>query len=221
MEFGQEWLRVHGACIVHQTPHFPLRIGELFCGPGGLALGASQAKGRDGSHGFIHAWASDIDRSSCDTYAQNIPGATRDTVICRPIRDLDFTKLSPIDCLAFGFPCNDFSIIGTRKGIRGRYGSLYRHGVDALQHFQPGTFLAENAGGLSSANGGRALAKILKELVQAGPGYNVWPHLYRAEEYGVAQKRRRILIVGTRNPRGRSAVVVSTPATLFQGRLAP
>lgn len=174
----------------------PLRIGDLFCGPGGLALGASQVVLDDGSPAFIHQWANDIDRDACDTFIRNIPGASPSTVICRNVRDLNFEELSPIDCLAFGFPCNDFSVVGERLGMDGKYGPLYSYGVRALNYFRPSCFVAENVSGLASANEGRAFAQILSELRAAGPGYSVTSHLYKAEEYGVPQKRRRILIVG-------------------------
>ena len=80
------------------------RLGELFCGPGGLAWGATHAD--IGLPGFeiVHAWANDYDRATCDTYIRNICPDAPDTVICGDVRKLDIDSLGPIDALAFGFP---------------------------------------------------------------------------------------------------------------------
>ena len=172
------------------------KIGELFCGPGGLALGAmrSSVEKNGEQYAISHAWANDFDEDSCETYRQNI---ARDSIICRDVEQLDFSSLAPIDILAFGFPCNDFSVVGKKKGINGVYGPLYSHGVRALEHFSPKWFLAENVGGLRNANDGRAFQTILKELQEVG--YVITPHLYRFEEYGVPQARHRIIIIGIRS----------------------
>lgn len=107
------------------------------------------------------------------------------------------SKLAPIDALAFGFPCNDYSVVGEQKGMDGVYGPLYSYGVAALKLFKPQWFLAENVGGLRNANEGRAFTKILTELRETG--YTITPHLYKFEEYGIPQARHRIIIVGVRN----------------------
>lgn len=178
------------------------KLGELFCGPGGIALGASEAQifgDKDESFSIQHAWASDYDRDTCLTFRKNIYGASKETVIHKDIKNLDFEvlkKISEIDALAFGFPCNDFSMVGEQKGMNGVFGPLYSYGVQALQKFKPMWFLAENVGGLRNSNEGNAFQKILYDLDDAG--YNVTPHLYKFEEYGVPQARHRIIIVGIR-----------------------
>ena len=107
------------------------------------------------------------------------------------------SQLAPIDALAFGFPCNDYSVVGEQKGMNGTFGPLYSYGVKALKQFKPMWFLAENVGGLRSANEGKALTKILEEL--RGAGYTITPHLYKFEDYGIPQARHRLIIVGIRN----------------------
>ncbi len=171
------------------------RLGELFCGPGGMALGAHLADIGSGDR-IIHQWASDYDEVTCQTYLQNIPGASTDSVICADVRELDFTRLSPIDGLAFGFPCNDYSLAGKQKGLDGSFGPLYIYGVKALEHFRPAWFVAENVSGLSSANSGQAFTQILSDL--GGVGYRLVTNLYKFEQYGVPQNRHRYLIVGIR-----------------------
>ena len=106
-------------------------------------------------------------------------------------------KLSPIDALAFGFPCNDYSVVGEQKGMDGVYGPLYSYGVKALKKFRPMWFLAENVGGLRNANDGKAFTKIMDEL--KATGYKLYPNLYKFETYGIPQARHRIIIIGIRD----------------------
>lgn len=172
------------------------RLGELFCGPGGIAWGAIHAKIDTPGFEIVHEWANDYDADTCATYRNNICPESPRSVYHEDIRKLDFSKLSPIDALAFGFPCNDYSAVGERKGMNGIYGPLYYYGVKALRKFKPIWFLAENVGGLKNANDGNAFEKILSDLASAG--YRLTPHLYKFEDYGVPQARHRIIIVGIR-----------------------
>ena len=178
------------------------KLGELFCGPGGIALGAKNAKYHTptNTYSIKHAWATDYDSNTCETYRHNICPDSEDSVICENIRELNLdllAQISSIDGLAFGFPCNDFSIVGEQKGVNGLYGPLYSYCVKALRKFQPKWFLAENVGGLKNSNEGMAFQTILGDLYQSG--YKIVPHLYKFEEYGVPQARHRIIIVGIRN----------------------
>ena len=172
------------------------RLGELFCGPGGLAWGATNADiGRD-DFGIVHAWANDYDSDTCNTYRHNICPQDPESVIWGDVRKIDLENLPPISALAFGFPCNDFSVVGEQKGFDGKFGPLYSYGVKILKSYRPEWFLAENVGGLRSANEGNAFQVILKDMQDAG--YRVYPNLYKFEEYGVPQARHRVIIVGIR-----------------------
>lgn len=175
------------------------RLGELFCGPGGLAYGAMNADIGDENSKIIHVWANDVDNTTCQTFAKNIfKNPYTDKVICEDVKNLEISEknLSAIDAFSFGFPCNDFSVVGEQKGFSGNYGALYTYGVEVLKIFRPKFFLAENVSGLSSANKGAAFKKILSDLKSVG--YKIFPHLYKFEEYGVPQTRHRIIIVGIR-----------------------
>ena len=174
-------------------------LGELFSGPGGLALGALIGGERAGV-AVRHRWANDIDPDSVATYIRNIPGADERSVLAEDVRNLDLSNLGPISGLAFGFPCNDFSLVGESKGIDGNFGGLYKFGVNALDHFEPDWFVAENVGGIRSANDGKAFSQILADLIQAGKhGYVVTPHLYKFSDYAVPQSRQRVIVVGIRS----------------------
>lgn len=174
----------------------PFRLGELFCGPGGLACGAINADIGLPEFTITHQWANDFDQSTCDTYTHNICPSDPDSVICQDVRTLNTEGLPEIDALAFGFPCNDFSVVGEQKGFNGEYGPLYQYGVRVLHSHHPQWFLAENVSGLSSANEGKALGVIINAL--RGEGYRVYPHLYKFEEYGIPQARHRIIMIGIR-----------------------
>lgn len=176
------------------------RLGELFCGPGGIAKGATSANINNPEWGITHQWANDYDQDTCNTYVHNICPNRPDSVICGDIRTLDFERLyqlGDIDALAFGFPCNDFSVVGEQRGFDGEFGPLYTYGIRVLQDVHPMWFLAENVGGLQSANEGRAMQTIFDAMRNAG--YRLYPNLYKFENYGIPQARHRIIIVGIRN----------------------
>lgn len=195
------------------------RKGELFNGPGGLALAAKNAgftHPDTGEYfGIEHEWSNDFDPDSCATYKRNITHENDDSVHCGPVQQLpigDRTVLGDIDCFAFGFPCNDFSMVGKQKGLGGTFGPLYSYGVKVLKSYQPKFFVAENVGGLSSSNEGQAFIQILTELEECG--YSLTPNLYKFEEYGVPQARHRIIIVGIRNDLNEKGINFKVPAPL-------
>ena len=186
------------------------KMGELFCGPGGIALGAHNAADKVPGIKVEHAWANDYDPTTADTYRENTPGASEETVYVGDVRELDTDALPPIDGFAFGFPCNDFSLVGKQKGLDGTYGPLYSYGINVLKSHKPEWFVAENVGGLSGANEGLAFPYILREMQRAG--YTVVAHKYRFEEYGLPQARHRIIIVGLRDDIAAKGVAFKVPA---------
>ncbi len=193
------------------------KLGELFAGPGGLGWGANQARVSRGSSAWRieHAWANDLDPAACDTYRANVMPRRPRRVITGPVQTLDFTKLPRVDAVTFGFPCNDYSIVGEHRGLEGEYGPLYTYGVKAVKEFSPAWFLAENVTGIQSANDGCAFSQILEELAAVQPGYRLTAHEYRFEDYGVPQRRHRIIIVGIRADLG---PVFRVPAPTTAGR---
>lgn len=182
-----------------------IQLGELFSGPGGIATGAFRAAA-ELELDLCHAWAIDYDKDSCFTYARNVLKSKEDvlpnSVLNRSVTDIQFETLPEIHALAFGFPCNDFSMVGEKKGTLGDFGPLYSYGVKALNTHSPMFFVAENVGGLRSSktsSGGSALSMIIHELEAAGGRYTVYPHYYKFEDYGVPQTRHRVILVGIRN----------------------
>ncbi len=180
------------------------KLAELFCGPGGLSLGAllSSVKNEKETHRVKPVWANDYNPDTCKTYLKNIHPGHPSTVKCAPIQEIDIKKIPSFDVLAFGFPCNDFSVVGKQKGFNGKFGPLYTYGVKAINIHNPKWFIAENVSGLQSANNGFAFKKILEDLKNAGKGYLLTANLYKFEEYGVPQTRHRIVIIGIRKDLG-------------------
>lgn len=130
-----------------------LKLAELFCGAGGIGEAAKLAcvPGIE----IEHLWATDYDKDACATYNENLKPRK---IICEDIRKLEFQSLlkyGVIDCLTFGFPCNDFSTVGEQKGMHGSFGALYEYCVAALNIFNPKYFIAENVSGLRSAMMGK------------------------------------------------------------------
>lgn len=185
------------------------RLGELFSGPGGLGIAAHHASIDQDGWGIETTWASDQDEDTCKTYAHNVLGADPmgsdpvwhgqphrshpPRVYCADIRELDTEVLPAIDALAFGAPCNDFSVIGEKLAFSGRYGPLYREGAAVLESHRPQWFLFENVGGIR----GDCLDQVMRDF--AAVGYRLTPHLYDFSDYGVPQKRRRVVVIGIRD----------------------
>lgn len=174
-----------------------------------MALGAHLAADEVPHVQVRHEWASDYDQPTVDTYIQNIPGAAPSSVPVEDVRRLDVGRLGDIDGFAFGFPCNDFSIVGEHRGLQGTYGPLFQFGVNVLEQKQPEWFVAENVGGLAGANGGQAFRHILNSMQDAG--YVPVVHKYRFEKYGVPQARHRIIVVGIRNDLHRNGITFEVP----------
>lgn len=179
--------------------HF--KMGELFCGPGGMAIASAQdvhVKDRVGRvYKLSHSWGVDFSPSAIETFNANLGGGIYDDAWHFVKNSLNETRR--INALAFGFPCNSFSQVGERKGIHDKnFGKLYRTGIAVLKAYDPEWFIAENVSGISGREAGKQFKKILTELANAGRGYNLVAHLYKFEEYGVPQSRHRYVIVGIR-----------------------
>lgn len=181
-----------------QLRHGVLRVGEMFSGPGGIGVALNRATSKN--YSFEHVWATDRDEDTCRTYKANVlknsPGALQ---FCEDVRDLDIDSLPVVDGFLYGFPCNDFSVVGKGKGLDGEFGGLYHYGVKYINRVNPLFFLAENVSGLLSANAGRAYDTIVGALNHAGEfGYTITSNLYKFEEYGVPQARHRNILIGIR-----------------------
>ncbi|MFH1145641.1 MAG: DNA cytosine methyltransferase [bacterium] len=179
---------------------------SLFTGCGGLDLGfvgGFEFLGKKYSkRNFDIIWANDIDKGACATFRNYF----KHDVVCGDIgKILDgkhnsgfFEKPIPrkVDIVLGGFPCQDFSHAGKRKGFNSKRGLLYQSMAEVIKRTKPVLFVAENVRGLLTMNDGKAIQTIIKDFEKLG--YHVVYKLLTAADYGVPQTRERIIIVGTR-----------------------
>lgn len=168
---------------------------ELFAGAGGLALGVERA-------GFHTLACIEIEKDACDTLRRNRPQwrvIEEDIANISPL-DLEeyfSIKKGELDLLSGGAPCQAFSYAGKKLGLEDTRGTLFFHYAIFLKKLQPKMFLFENVRGLFSHDKGRTFATIAKVFADAG--YAMQTAVLNAWDYGVAQKRERLFIIGTRN----------------------
>jgi DNA (cytosine-5)-methyltransferase 1 len=161
---------------------------ELFAGAGGLALGFERA-------GFDAIILNEIDANCVSTLRKNRPNWN---VVHEDVKKLSFKGISA-DVVTGGFPCQAFSYAGKRLGFEDVRGTLFFEFARCVKEVQPKVFVAENVAGLPSHDGGRTFKTMLDILAKEVDSYTVQYRILNAWDYGVAQKRKRIFIVGTKS----------------------
>ena len=167
---------------------------ELFAGAGGLALGLEQA-------GFEHLGLIEFDKSAAGTLRKNRP---RWNVFCEDIAQTsqkDLEKIFDIqkgslDLLSGGAPCQSFSYAGKRLGLNDVRGTMFFHYATFLNKLAPKMFLFENVRGLLTHDGGRTYRTILD--IFEDQGYETIHCVLNAWDFGVPQKRERLITIGIR-----------------------
>lgn len=179
-----------------------LKIVSLFCGCGGMdlgALGGFAFLGKEyARHNTEIVYAADFDEYCTQIYNENF----EHKCVVKDVRDITMDEIPDCDVLIGGFPCQSFSISAQnppRLGYKDERGMLFFEMVKILKEKQPRFFVAENVKGILSANKGKAFPMIIKEFEAAG--YSVVYKLLNASDYGVPQKRERVIIVGFKNPK--------------------
>lgn len=180
-----------------------LKVASLFCGCGGTDVGLIGDFDFLGKHydanGIEIVYANDIDANACAIFEKNF-GLIPDN---RDIRTVTSEELPEFDILTGGFPCQSFSIVAQnplRLGIKDDRGMLFFEMCRILRERQPKCFIAENVKGILTANKKEAFPLILQEFENSG--YDVKYTVLNAAEYGVPQKRERVIIVGFRKDLG-------------------
>jgi DNA (cytosine-5)-methyltransferase 1 len=179
-------------CIDFDVPFAPVknpafRFVDLFAGIGGMRL-AFQSQGVAGGCVFTSEW----DRSAQQTYFQNFG-----EIPFGDITKIDKESIPDHEILVAGFPCQAFSIAGRRGGFGDTRGTLFFDVAETLSVKRPEAFLLENVKGLMNHDKGRTLRTILATLNELGY-YVPEPQVLNARDFGVAQNRERIFIVGFR-----------------------
>ena len=159
---------------------------ELCAGAGGQALGIHRA-------GFHHVALVDNDDAACRTLQRNFHGTK---VINADLRKLDVTKFKGVDLLAAGLPCPPFSVAGKQLGAddeRNLFPAFYK----IVRKLRPKAVMVENVAGLLAPKFQAFRDGIVLEFDKLGYRVDFYP--VNAADYGVPQKRKRVVIVALRN----------------------
>ena len=158
---------------------------DLFCGIGGFHYAAE-------SLGLRCVYACEIDERASTQYEHNFGIDPRGDV-CEVVA----STIPDHDILFAGFPCQPFSIIGKQKGLCDSRGTLIYEVVRILQEKQPQVIVLENVRQIATNNSGRTMHRILAALEEAG--YNCDWKVLNALDFGLPQKRERVIIIGFRD----------------------
>lgn len=181
-----------------------MKFGSLFAGIGGFDLGFERS-------GWECAWQVEVDDFCNDVLQKHWPSVSR----YRDIKDVKGDELEPVDLICGGFPCQDISVAGRGEGLAGGRSGLWFEFARILEEARPARVVIENVGGLlSSPKGanGRDLAIILRGL--ADLGYMGAYRLLDAQYFGVAQRRKRVFIVGYLGSGGAVEVLLQPESVL-------
>ena len=159
-----------------------MRVGSLFSGIGGFDLGFERA-------GMEIVWQCEVDKKCQSVLRRHWPEVT----VYDDVRDIG-TGAEAVDVICGGFPCQDVSVAGRRAGLAGERSGLWFEFHRVLQCLRPQWVVVENVPGLLSSNRGRDFATVIQGLVQLG--YGVCWRVLDSQYFGVAQRRRRVFVVG-------------------------
>lgn len=159
---------------------------ELFAGCGGLALGLENA-------GLKHELLVEIDKDCVETLKRNRPEWN---VINEDISNVDFSSFKA-DVVSGGCPCQPFSYAGKKLGFEDTRGTLFFEFARCVKEVQPKICLLENVQGLVHHDSGRTLKTMISVLDDLG--YHMQYQILNAVDYGVAQKRKRMFLIGTKD----------------------
>ena len=178
-----------------------MKIGTFFSG-----VGSPEQALRDLDIKHEIEFACDIDKYAKETYLKNF----NPKQYYKDITTLDMTKLSYVDLLVFGFPCQSFSIAGKRKGFEDTRGTLFYDALRYLKEHKPRYFIAENVKGLLSHDKGKTFGTIIDCLAKTtnyqmslmpfdNLGYHIHYKVLNTKDFGIPQNRERIFIIGIRD----------------------
>jgi DNA (cytosine-5)-methyltransferase 1 len=167
---------------------------ELFAGCGGLSTGFLDA-------GLHIAAGFDIDLRAVDAYNYNHSyrgsrGIAADLGELTSDELLRLAGVKAVDIVIGGPPCQPFSIVGKRRGLQDERADLLQQFARFVEELNPKVFLLENVPNLASIAGGEVLGSMLSRLRKAG--YCIRHEIVSADDFGVPQRRKRLVVVGVR-----------------------
>ncbi len=170
---------------------------SMFAGAGGLDLGMmggfTYKNRRFPELPFKILAAYDSDQQCVDTYRNNIGSHIKR----RDLTEIPAVEIPKADILIGGFPCQDFSSCGPKKGITTSRGRLYKSLISYMKEHSPMLVVGENVPHLARMNNGVVLKTIVDEMAAVGYNFKIWDLF--APDYGVPQNRRRLFLIGIRN----------------------
>lgn len=169
---------------------------DLFCGAGGLSLGFDGA-------GFQNLLAVEMNPAFAKTYRRNFPAHR---LIVDDVRNLDDEAVlellggKAVDVIIGGPPCQGFSIAGNigRSFLEDDRNKLFREFVRFVSLLKPRAFVMENVAAMATHLKGKTIDVIVKAFETAGVGYQVKWEVLNSADFGIAQERRRTVVVGVR-----------------------
>ena len=171
---------------------------SLFCGCGGVDLGTVGGftfnKKEYAKHPCKLVYACDIDQKAVDSHKLNFDA---ENAVCADICEVKAEDIPECDILTGGFPCQSFSTVNPTKDPFDDRANLYKQMVRIVQAKQPKVFVAENVKGMMTLHKGAIFKRVISAFEEAG--YKTFHSLLNAADYGVPQKRERVIIVGIRN----------------------
>lgn len=184
-----------GRIVPHPGERFS--VVSFFAGCGGLDLGLAGGFGYKNlflaPNPFEVVAAYDNDERCVETYTINIGAHARKA----DLGNSDPKDMPKADILIGGFPCQDFSSCGPKKGLSSKRGRLYKTLISYVKTHRPKLVLAENVPHLARMGGGMVLDKIMADFRETGYRFEIW-NLF-APDYGVPQSRTRLFFVGVRD----------------------
>lgn len=161
---------------------------ELFAGAGGAAIGFENA-------GFSHVALCEIDKHACQTLRINRPDWN---ILEDDAANIDWSPYkNAVDVVFGGFPCQAFSYAGNRLGFADPRGTLFFELARCVETVRPFMAIAENVRGITTHDGGRTLETILSHMESIGY-VNISRKVHNTAEYGVPQKRERLISIWLR-----------------------
>lgn len=212
-----------------------LTLGELFAGYGGIGMGIASV-----FPGVKTAWTAEVENAPARVLERSLPGVPN----VGDVRQVDWRGVPNVDIMAGGFPCQDVSVAGKRRGMKeGTRSGLWSEFARAIETVRPKVVVIENvrgllsaeAGGLGEADGGpgecawcvgdaggelavRALGAVLWDL--ADLGFDAEWGVFRASDAGAPHRRERVFILAWRRGAGEAAVAHARGITVERQRVA-
>lgn len=168
-------------------PH-ALTHGSLFTGIGGFDLGFQRS-------GWECVWQVELDFENRAALADRFPGARQFS----DVRNVGARNLGPVDCITFGFPCQDISVMGNAgrdgggAGLAGERSGLFREGMRVVRELRPQWVVIENVPRLLTVNDSRDFEHVVRSLAECG--YLGCGRVLDAQYFGIPQRRRRLFLV--------------------------